>query len=182
MRNKKILYKISISSGILLSGLLLYAAVQPPEYLIQREVTIKANPETIFPHLVNTKSVDEWMPWKDTDPQVKISYSGPSEGIGAISSWESPGQMGVGQAEVIEVIPNQLVSTKITYTKPMAFTQVSKFLLTPGNGETIMRWSVVGNNSFMGRFVCLFMNMDKHVGTQFESGLSKLKNLVETQK
>lgn len=48
-----------------------------------------------------------------------MTYSGPEEGVGAVSSWESPGQMGTGRAEVVESNLNQNVKTKITFTKPM---------------------------------------------------------------
>ncbi|MEQ1665703.1 MAG: SRPBCC family protein [Bdellovibrionales bacterium] len=173
--------KILIGIGVLFLILLAYAAMQPADYVIQREISINAKPEVIFPYLSGTKKNDEWMPWKDSDPSVKATYSGPDDGVGSISSWESTGQMGVGSAEITEVILNQKVIAKITYTKPMAFTQISEFLLIPNGDQTTMRWTVNGQNSFVSRVVCLFMNMDKYVGGEFLKGLNKLKNLVENK-
>jgi hypothetical protein len=36
-----------------------------------------------------------------------------------------------------------------------------------------------GKNNFIGRAVCLFMDMDKMVGGEFEKGLNQLKSIVE---
>jgi hypothetical protein len=124
-----------------------------------------------------------WMPWKETDPKVQMTYSGPEEGVGSISSWESPGQMGTGKAEVVGVVANQSVKTKITYTKPMQMSQDSEFVLTPVGETTQMTWKVSGKQPFIGRLMCTltFMNMDQYVGGMFEKGLNKLKTLAETK-
>jgi hypothetical protein len=36
-----------------------------------------------------------------------------------------------------------------------------------------------GTNNFIAKGVCLFMNMDKMVGGQFEKGLAQMKSIVE---
>lgn len=173
--------KILIAVAAVLAGFLLVAALKPADYLIQREIVIQAKPEAIFPYLVSMKKADQWMPWKEGDPQVVTSYSGPEEGVGAISSWESPGQMGTGQAEVVGVTPNQLVKTKITYTKPMVMSQDSEFSLAPDAGGTRVAWRVTGQQPFIPRLICtlMFMNLDKFVGGEFEKGLGKLKLILE---
>jgi hypothetical protein len=50
------------------------------------------------------------------------------------------------------------------------------------NGETSVRWSVNGHNSFFFRIMGIFISMDKMVGGEFEKGLVKLKKLVESEK
>lgn len=110
-------------------------------------------------------------------------YSGPPEGVGSKSNWDSNGQMVTGEAEVIESIPNQVVKTKLTYTRPMEMSQMAEVSLTPSaDGQTLVKWSVSGKNTFIGRLMCVFINMDKMVGAQFEKGLTNLKKLVEVKK
>ena len=159
------------------------AALKPADYTIKRSINVDAKPETIFHFLVNSKKMDSWMPWKETDPEVQMTYSGPEEGVGSISSWESPRQMGAGQAEVVELIPNQSVKTKITYTKPMSMTQDSEFILAATGETTQMTWAVSGNQPFIARLISalIFMDMDKYVGGMFEKGLGNLKAIVETK-
>ena len=164
---------------ILLTGFFLYVAMKPSEMLISRELLIKASPDTIFPYINSAKKCNEWMPWAEVDPKVQISYSGPDEGVGTTSSWTSTGRMGEGKSVVVESIPNQVVKTQLTYTKPMEMTQLSIMSLTPKDGGTLVRWSVSGKNAFVGRLMCVFMNMDKEVGGQFEKGLAKLKLMTE---
>jgi uncharacterized protein YndB with AHSA1/START domain len=161
--------------------LFVFVAFQTADYSIRREISIKAPPKKIFPYLVSAEKADSWMPWKDSDPNLKMSYMGPKEGIGSISSWESPGRMGVGQAEIVGVIPDQKIQTKITYKKPMVFEQLSEFTLTPNGETTTMTWAVTGKNNFIGRLMCTLsmMNMDKMVGGEFEKGLNKLKSEIE---
>lgn len=173
--------KILIGLGLILTVFIVIAALKPAEYLIQRDVLINAKPDAIFQLLVSPKNADQWMPWKEQDPQVQITYSGPEEGMGSISSWDSPGQMGTGKAEVVGVIPNQSVKTKITYTRPMEMNQDSDFVLTPMGDSTQMTWTVTGSQPFFARLMCtlMFMNMDKYVGGMFEKGLNKLKLIVE---
>lgn len=171
--------KFLLAVTVILIGLLGYAAFQPKEMHISRELLIKATAEIIFPHINNSKLANEWMPWTDSDPQVKMQYSGAEEGVGSTSSWQSEGDMGTGQAIVIESTQNELVKTQLTYTKPMNMSQLAEITLTPQEAGTLVRWSVKGENSFVVRLLCIFFNMDKKVGGEFEKGLKKLQAKVE---
>ncbi len=173
------LKKILLGLILLIAALLIYAATQPSQMLIAREQLIKATPDVIFPYINHSKKSNEWMPWKDSDPKVEMIYSGPEEGLGSTSSWDSPGQMGTGQAVVVESIPLQHVKTQLTYTKPMQMSQLATISLTPTSDGTLVRWEVTGENSFLGRLMCLFFDMDELVGSEFEKGLMKLKKTIE---
>jgi Polyketide cyclase / dehydrase and lipid transport len=183
-RRKFMIKKILLTFGLLLGIAVIYAAVKSDDYLIKRDIAINAKPEAIFLYLSNMKNADTWMPWDEIDSQIKTTYSGPDDGIGSISSWDSPGQMGTGQAEVTSATVNQSVKIKITYTKPMQMIQDSEFILTPEGENTKMTWSVTGKNSFIMRFMCtlMFRDMDTFVGSMFERGLQKLKAKVEIKK
>ncbi len=171
--------KIGIGIVLLIAVILGYAALQPADYTIVREINVKASPEKIFPYLNNTKLGDQWGPWTEIDPQAKMVHSGPEEGAGAKTSWDSPGQMGTGSATVTESVPNQKVSIKLEYSKPMAMQQDAEYTVRQAGNESVVAWKVTGKNTFPGRVVCLFMNMDKMVGGMFEKGLGNLKAIVE---
>lgn len=172
--------KILIGLVVIVGGLLIYAAVQPKDYLISREITLAASPEAVFPWLNNSKKMNEWMPWSEMDSKMVMSYEGPEEGVGATSAWTSDGQMGIGKATIIESVPNQSVKSKLEYTKPFEGTQIADLVVTPaGTNSTLVKWSVQGENQFIGRLMCIFMNMDKMVGGSFEKGLANLKSKVE---
>ena len=175
-------FKLLLTLTGLVSLFLVYVAFQPTDMNISREIVINAAPDKIFPHLNHSQKANAWMPWSTIDPKAQMTYSGPQEGVGSISKWDSTGQMGTGQAEVVESVLNQSVKTRLTYSKPMVMSQLADISLAPMPQGTRVRWSVQGKNSFMGRVVCVFMNMDKVVGGNFEQGLAKLKSTVEASK
>jgi hypothetical protein len=160
-------------------SLVLFVSTRPAEMVVARELEIKANPEVLFPYINNSKKSNEWMPWHEDDPHVKMSYSGPDEGVGSMTLWTSKGKMGTGSAEVIESIKNQNVKTRLTYTKPMNMSQLAKVSLQAKSDGTLVRWSVSGKNPVIGRIMCAFVNMDKMIGGNFEKGLINLKNIAE---
>jgi uncharacterized protein YndB with AHSA1/START domain len=181
-RGDLMVIKVLVVLAVLMAGFFIYVAVQPSEYLIARETVVKASPEAIFPHINNSKKMNDWMPWKEHDPQVVTTFSGPEEGVGSTSSWNSPGQMGEGEAVVLESQPNKLVKTRLSNKRPFKMEQLAEVSLEPVAEGTKVRWAVSGNNTFMGRLMCVFINMDKMIGGQFEKGLSNLKATVEAGK
>jgi hypothetical protein len=42
-----------------------------------------------------------------------------------------------------------------------------------------MTWTMSGKNNFIGRAICMFMNMDKMIGPNFEEGMTGIKQIVE---
>lgn len=166
--------------SLIIAALLFFAAVKSPDYSVSRQITLKASSEAIFPLINNNQRTFEWMPWKENDSAMEMSYQGPEEGVGARAVWTSNGEMGHGSAEITESIPNQKVVTALEYTKPMEMSQTAEITLTPIADGTVVKWSVHGKNSFVGRLICMFMNMDAMVGSQFEKGLANLQGIVES--
>lgn len=171
--------KVALIVGILLLGVLAFAAVKSPDYRVSREVTIQAPAEKIFPYLNNSKLAGQWGPWTEMDPESKMTISGPEAGVGSRTDWTGGKQMGTGSATIVESTPNQRVGIRIVYTDPMDMVQDSEYLIRAENGQNVVTWTVTGKNSFVGRLMCLFADMDKMVGPMFEKGLNKLKALAE---
>ncbi|MGE0614778.1 MAG: SRPBCC family protein [Bacteriovoracia bacterium] len=156
-----------------------YVALQPADYVISREMTMQAPVDKVFPYLNNSKLAGAWSPWQEEDPQASMTYTGPDAGVGSRTSWDGGEKLGTGSATIVESIPNQKVAIKLDYQKPFQMTQDAEYLVKTSGGETTVTWLVRGKNSFMGRIMCVFMDMDKMVGGMFEKGLTKLKGIVE---
>jgi uncharacterized protein YndB with AHSA1/START domain len=170
--------KILFGLVLIVTIILVVAALKPSHVTLSQEMTIKASPAAIFPYINNAKKSYEWMPWADGDPGIKIEFSGPEEGVGAMSQWNGK-NMGAGKSEVIESVENRLVRTKLEYTKPFSMEQTAEILLNPTPDGTLVKWNVSGESPFMFRVIGLFMNCKKIAEEQFLKGLSKLKNMVE---
>lgn len=173
------LLKIGLGFLALLVIFVAYIALQSPDYVVSREVSIQASAEKIFPYLNNPRLAEQWAPWPEVDPKAKMNHTGPEQGLGAVTSWDSDGQLGTGSATIVESIPNQKVVIRLSYTKPMNMEQTAEYLVQASGNQTVVTWRVTGKNSFLGRFMCFFFNMDKMVGGMFEQGLGKLKMTVE---
>lgn len=171
--------KFFIGITVIIALVFGYVAMQSPEYEVSREITISAPATKIFPYLNNAKLFETWSPWSKLDPKAEMSYSGPEEGVGAKTSWENGEKLGTGSATVIDSVPNLLVRTKLEYVKPYVMEQEALITIQQVGNDNVVIWKVKGKNNFMGRLMCLFMNMDKMVGDNFESGLSNLKQIVE---
>src|SRR4051812_31930925 len=117
------LKKIGLTFLAMVLAVFGYAALKPAEYVISREIVVHAPPEKIFPHLNSSRLANDWMPWNQADPQAKIFFTGPPEGVGSRSSWDSPGKLGTGTATIVESVPNESVRVQLEYQKPFQMTQ-----------------------------------------------------------
>lgn len=172
--------KFFIGLTVIIALVFGYVAIQSPEYEISREITISAPATKIFPYLNNSKLFEAWSPWSKLDPKAVMTYSGSEEGVGAKTSWENGEKLGTGSATIIDSVPNVLVRTKLEYVKPYAMEQEAVITIQQVGNDNAVIWKVKGQNNFIGRLMCLFVNMDKMVGDNFETGLSNLKQIVET--
>ncbi|MGE3974842.1 MAG: SRPBCC family protein [Bdellovibrionales bacterium] len=172
--------KIFIGLVVIVGLVLVYAAIQPAQYVVSREVLISAPIDKVFPFVSKRTLSNSWNPWLKKDTQAKITTEGPESGIGSATLWTDGKELGTGKATVIGAVPNERVVVKIDYEKPFVMTQEATVLLAPEGTQTKVIWKVEGENTFMGRVMCIFMNMDKMVGGVFEEGLGELKTMVET--
>jgi hypothetical protein len=176
------LRKIALALVAILIVLVGRAAVAPSDYVISRSIVVQATQDQVFPMLNDSKRMNSWMPWTEIDPGVQMSYSGPESGVGAKSSWQSKGQMGIGSATITESVSPTKVVSQLEYTEPMTMVQTATLMSEATEGGTRVTWSVQGKNGFIGRFVSQFMDMDQVVGSSFEKGLEKLKSTLEAVK
>ena len=160
-------------------GLLVYAAMQPEDFRIERSTTVKAPPEQIYPLIADLRAWGPWSPWEKKDPAMKRTFSGPDSGVGAAYGWEGDKNVGTGKMTILEATPPGKVVIKLEFLKPIAATNTAEFTLQPDHGSTTITWSMTGKSNFLAKVMCVFMNMEKMVGPDFEAGLAGLKAIAE---
>ena len=82
---------------------------------------------------------------------------------------------------ITESRPNELVRIKLEFIKPFASTNTTEFTFKPEGNQTSVTWTMAGEKNFISKAMCMFMDMDKMVGGDFEKGLAALKALTETR-
>jgi hypothetical protein len=75
--------------------------------------------------------------------------------------------------------PHELIRIKLDFIRPFAGTSTAEFHFQPQGEQTTVTWSMSGENNFVSKAFCLFMNMDQMVGGEFEKGLTQLKAVTE---
>jgi hypothetical protein len=147
------LKKIVILLLVMIALFAVVTAFQPSEFRISRQLTIAAPASDLFAQVNDLKNWNSWSSWKELDPNQKVSYEGPTQGVGAIM--------------------------KLDFKRPFAATHNGEFTFKPeGEKSTQVTWSMYGHNNFIGKAINLVINSDKMVGEQFEKSLANLQATV----
>lgn len=163
----------------LVAVFLLVVAMQPSEFRVTRSATIAAPPPDVFPHINNLRKWNEWSPWAELDPNAEDSFEGPDEGEGAVLRWAGNEEVGEGSMTITESRPYELVAMRIEFVKPYEDACDTTFKLEGDGDQTRVTWDMQGQNNFIAKAMCLFMDIDEMVGGQFEQGLANLSRAVE---
>jgi len=161
---------------------LVVVALQPSDFRIERSATMRAPAPAAFAQVNDFQNWRAWSPWEKIDPALKRQYEGPKAGAGAVYAWQGNGDVGEGRMTITESRPGELVRIKLEFFKPFAATNAAEFSFKPaGADSTAVTWSMTGQNNFLSKAICMFVNMDKMVGGMFEQGLTQMKSVVETK-
>jgi hypothetical protein len=169
---------ILIGLAVVIVGILIAAARKPNTVHYERSTLINASPEKILPHITDFRKWMAWSPWEKLDPNMERDHSGAAQGIGAKYAWRGNSKAGAGTMEVLEAGTDG-VKIDLRFVKPFKSDCITRFHFSTQNNGTMVRWTMDGPNSFMGKIFSLFMNMDKMIGKDFETGLAGLKAEAE---
>lgn len=173
---------LKIAGGLVLAAVVVVlglASRKPDSFRIERKAVIAAPPEKVFPYLDDPKLTQEWSPWEKKDPNIKKTFSGAAKGKGAVYEWDGNREVGAGRAEIVESVAPRLVVQELHFLRPMDDRGVARYEVAPAPGGSEITWSMEGKSTFPSKIMCVFMDMDKMVGGEFEKGLASLKAIAE---
>lgn len=149
-------------------------------YRVQRSTTIDAEPATVYDAIVNLRRWESWSPWADLDPAMTTTYSDADGVVGASYTWKGNRKAGEGSMEIIEASEPNRVAIDLRFLKPFKSESTTTFDLEPADRGTRVTWTMAGDYTALSRVFSFFMPMDRMVGKDFENGLTRLKDHVET--
>jgi carbon monoxide dehydrogenase subunit G len=170
---------IAIAVVVAIAAVLVFAATQPDTFHIQRSTNIKAPPETIFAFLNDFRKAASWSPYEKKDPAMKRSFSGAASGRGSVYDFEGNKDVGAGRIEIVESLPPRKVTLQLDMREPFEARNTVEYTLEPKGEATQVTWAMYGAVPYISKVICLFLDMDKMVGKDFEAGLANLKAAVE---
>jgi len=170
--------KIFVVLLVLIGAVAVFAASRPDAFRVQRTARIKAAPDKIAPLIEDFHRWQTWSPWESLDPTMKRSYSGAPRGVGAVYEWEGHRNVGAGRMQITEAAPTRIVIA-LDFLRPFAAHNVATFTLEPRGDATEVTWTMDGRHVFPAKVMGLFVNMDRMVGSYFETGLTRLRTASE---
>jgi uncharacterized protein YndB with AHSA1/START domain len=159
--------------------LLVYAATRPDRLHVQRSVHIAAPPEKIHALINDLHRFNTWNPYEKKDPNLRGRYEGPASGPGAAYHFEGNKDVGKGSLRIVESNAPARVAMNLEMIEPFAGTNVVEFTLAPQGSQTDVTWSMRGASPFAARLIGIFVDMDRMIGRDFETGLAALKAQAE---
>lgn len=160
-------------------------AMQPNDFRIGRSIEINAPPAAVFPHVNDFHKWEKWNPWIELDPDAKYSHEGSPQGEGAIHRWAGNDKVGEGSMTIVESKPSERIKIRLDFLQPMEDTADVFFTFVPPSesspDKTKVTWEMTGEYNFLGKAVCLVMQMNKEMEKQLDKGLASMKRVVETE-
>ena len=177
-----VIKKIFVGFAITLILFLGFVSTRDGHFNYERSGVIHAPASAIFAYISDFKKGTLWNPFDQKDPNMKRTFLGPDAQVGSTMVFEGNREGGTGKLEILKLVPDQSVDIRLTMTSPMSADNVIHYQLTPEGDGTRFSWEMSGDGGFMAKLISLFMNCEKFVTPEFETGIKNLKAIVEAQK
>jgi hypothetical protein len=158
------------ASALVVAALAVTPFMLPAQARVSRSAVIPATPEAIYDVISTTSGFHRINPYRDRDPGLAVTFSGPESGPGAGFAWS--GKEGTGTQTISAVTINKEVVMQLDLGQMGQ--PVQTFTLAPVNGGTKVTWSLLaefGSNPVARVFGLM---LDQMLGDTYERGLMNL--------
>ena len=173
MRVLKLVAVIFIALSLLVFGV---GSFLSKDFRVERSIEIHAAPEAVFDEVNSLKNWGAWSPWLARDPTIQNTYTGPESGVGATVTWTSE-KSGEGTQTITSSVRPSRIETQLDFGEmgqPKA-----DWVFEPSGAGTQVTWGLSGtaDGALGGYFAAM---MDGMLGADYEDGLSRLKQVLES--
>lgn len=170
---------------ILIIGSSIYVATIDGHYEIERSQLIDAPPQLLYNEINDFKNWENWGPWHEKDPDMKISYAERSKGEGASFAWQgdkgSDGSM-VNQ----EAVKNSSILEKMILKLPFGDAESQVYWkfepqTESGSQQTKVTLGIKGDQGFWEKAYWATKDSTRTalITPYFEKSLQKLTKTVQ---
>jgi Polyketide cyclase / dehydrase and lipid transport len=169
---------VIIALGAIVVAIVAIASRRPGTFKVARSLSIRSEPERLFPLINDLHAFNTWNPFAQRDPNARAVYRGPACGKGAVHTFDGK-KSGTGQIEIVDAAAPKQVTMRLTMVKPFRADNTVNFTLEPRGDATNVTWAMSGQSPLLAKVIGLFINCDNMVGKDFEQGLSNLRAIAE---
>lgn len=155
-------------------------ASRPGAFRVERSLTMAAPPAVPYAMVQDFRQWGRWSPYDKLDADMARTYSGAAAGLGAEYHWVGD-NAGEGRMRITDARPNEAIVIQLDFIKPMTASNTATFEFVPDGAGTKVTWRMEGENGFLGKAFCMFIDMDRMVGDDFHKGLTTMKAEAEAQ-
>lgn len=180
----KIIKKILIILAIVIAIPLLVALFVKKEYSVERDITINKPKQEVYNYIKYLKNQNNFSKWASMDPNMKKEFRGTDGTVGFVSAWDSDKKdVGKGEQEIKNMHEGERIDYEIRFIRPFA-SIAPAYLATEsaGDNQTKVKWGFNGHMPYPMNLMLVFMDMDKLIGGDLQTGLNNLKNILEKNK
>lgn len=177
----RILKKISLAVATLAALVLLIALFTKKDYGVEREITINKPRQEVFDYVKFLKNQDGFSKWGTMDPLMKKEYRGTDGTVGFVSAWDSEkSDVGAGEQEIKKITEGERIDYKLHFIRPFEGLADAYMITEPMQETTTkVKWGFHSSMAYPANIMLLFMDMDKMVGDDLQTGLQNLKTVME---
>ncbi|GAA4734177.1 SRPBCC family protein [Flavisolibacter ginsenosidimutans] len=177
----KILKRIGLFLLGLIALILITALFVKKDLHAEREVVINKSKADVFNYVKYLKNQNDYSKWAGMDPAMKKEFRGTDGTVGFVSAWESKNKnVGKGEQKIAALKEGERIDYEIHFIKPMESMATSYMITEPvSENQTKVRWGFDSKMTYPFNVMRLFMDMDKMIGDDFNTGLSNLKSKLE---
>ena len=173
----KILKYLFFLLSIAIAGYLLVCLLAPKNLNIEESLEMKASTSIVFNIINNLPESENWNDFFHSDTTLLTTYSGPAEGVGAISEWTS--QQGNGRQEIIESIKNERVRSLLKFGG-FSGPNFATMSLEDNDSSTKLTWDYNGANlSFLRRGMIALFRAKARMRKSYKAGLQNISTIAE---
>ena len=160
---------------------LITAAFVKSEFDVSRSMVINKADSVVFGYVKYLKNQNEFSKWAGVDPSMKKTFTGVDGTVGFVSGWESEDpDVGKGEQIIRSIENGKRIDYDLHFIEP--FESHDKAYMTFDSiapGQTRVTWGIVGSMNYPMNLMGLFIDMDKVLGDDINTGLVNLKALLE---
>lgn len=177
----RILKKILIALAILVSVFLIVALFVKKDYAVEREITINKPKQEVFGYVKLLKNQDHYSKWATMDLNMTKTYRGTDGTVGFVAAWQSKiDSVGVGEQEIKGIIEGERIDFELRFIEPFEATEPA-FMTTEvvSENQTKVKWGFSGHMDYPMNLMMLFVDFEKMIGDDLQTGLNNLKTELE---
>jgi len=175
----KVILGVILVLVLAIVGLAVAVSMQGEGLKVSRSITMNAPPEKPYEQVNEFQKWAAWSPWAKMDPRMQLSLGGPPAGVGSTYAWAGNDEVGEGKMTIMESQRAKHVKIDLQFIKPFESANISEFTFVPERNATNVTWTMSSKKNFVMKAMCLVMDMDAMIGTDFEKGLASMKAIVE---